>query len=158
MLTISVPPGSSLSQLGVQRGRVHGHQHVRRVARRGDVVVGDVDLEGRDAGERAGRGADLGRELGQRGEVVAEQRADADVKRSPVSCMPSPESPAKRMIDPVQLSSVCARSAVSATWTPLSLAGCRWLVRLHGRLRTSAVQSIARARHDTPVWRRPDVA
>ena len=35
------------------------------------------DLEGRDAGQGAGRGADLGREVRQRGQVVAEQRAGA---------------------------------------------------------------------------------
>jgi hypothetical protein len=38
-------------------------------------VVGDVDLEGGDAGERAGRRPDLGGELGQGGQVVAQQRA-----------------------------------------------------------------------------------
>ena len=38
-----------------------------------DVVVGDVHLERRDAGDRAGRRADLGREVGQRREVVAER-------------------------------------------------------------------------------------
>ena len=40
---------------------------------RGDVVVGDVDLEGRHPGQRAGRGPDLGREVGEGGQVVAEQ-------------------------------------------------------------------------------------
>ena len=64
-----------LVELGVQRGRVHGHQHVGGVARRGDVVVGDVDLEGRHPGQGACRGTDLGRELRQRGQVVAEQGA-----------------------------------------------------------------------------------
>ena len=59
----------------MQRGRVHGDEHVGRVARRGDVVVGDVDLEAGDAVHRAGWGADLGGELGQRRQVVAEQRA-----------------------------------------------------------------------------------
>ena len=41
---------------------------------REDVARGEVDLERRDAGERAGRRADLGREVGQRREVVAEHR------------------------------------------------------------------------------------
>ena len=40
---------------------------------RQDVVIGDVDLEGGDAGQGAGRGPDLGREVRQRGQVVAEQ-------------------------------------------------------------------------------------
>ena len=56
----------------LQRGRVHRHEHVRHVARREDVEVGDVDLEARHAGDRAGRGADLGREVRQRRQVVAE--------------------------------------------------------------------------------------
>ena len=39
-----------------------------------DVVVGEVQLEGRDAGQRALRGADLGREVREGREVVAEDR------------------------------------------------------------------------------------
>ena len=37
-------------------------------------MVGEVDLEARDAGQRAGGRADLGGEVGQRRDVVAEQR------------------------------------------------------------------------------------
>ena len=64
-----------------QRGRVHRHQDVRGIARRQDVVVGDVDLERGDAGQRAGRRPDLGREVRERRQVVAEQRAR---RREPV--------------------------------------------------------------------------
>ncbi len=63
-----------VAQVGLQRRRVHRHQHVRPVARGQDVVIGEVHLEGRDAGQRAGRGADLGREVRERREVVAEDR------------------------------------------------------------------------------------
>ena len=45
-----------------------------RVARGQDVVVGEVHLERRDARQRALRGADLGREVRQRHQVVAEDR------------------------------------------------------------------------------------
>ena len=69
-----VAPFGRLAQVRLQRRRVHGHEHVRRVAGREDVVVGEVDLEAGDARQRAGRRADLGREVGQRGEVVAEER------------------------------------------------------------------------------------
>ena len=62
-------------QVGPEGGRVHGHQHGGGVAGGGDVVVGDVDLERRDAGQRAGRGPDLGGELRQGGQIVAEQGA-----------------------------------------------------------------------------------
>ena len=62
-------------QVGLQRGRVHGHQNRGGVAGSSDVVVRDVDLERRDAGQCAGRGPDLCRELRQRGQVVAEQGA-----------------------------------------------------------------------------------
>ena len=61
-----------VGQVGLERGRVHRDQHVRRVARREDVVVGEVHLEAGDAGQRAGGGADLGREVRQRRDVVAE--------------------------------------------------------------------------------------
>ncbi len=63
-----------LAEIRLERGRVHGHEHVRAVARGEDVAGGEVDLEGRDAGQRAGGGADLGREIRQRREVVAEHR------------------------------------------------------------------------------------
>ncbi len=58
----------------LQRRRVHRNEHVRRVARRQDVVVGEVQLEGRHPWQRAGRRADLGREVGQCRQVVAEGR------------------------------------------------------------------------------------
>ena len=44
------------------------------VARSEDVVVGEVDLEAGDAGQRAGGRADLGGKVGKRREVVAEER------------------------------------------------------------------------------------
>ena len=81
-LTISVPPFGRSLMFVLQRGRVHRHEHVRRVARREDVVGGEVELEAGDAGERAGRRADLGREVGQRREVVAEQRGLAREARA----------------------------------------------------------------------------
>ena len=72
-LTISVPPRGEVLDVRAQRGRVHGDEDVRVVARREDVVVGEVDLEAGDARERAGGSADLGRVVGQRGQVVAEE-------------------------------------------------------------------------------------
>ncbi len=61
--------------VGLEGGRVHGHEHVGRVARGEDVVVRDVDLEGRHPVDRAGRGPDLGREVREGGQVVAQQGA-----------------------------------------------------------------------------------
>ena len=61
-----------VAEVGPQRSGVHGDEDVGGVARREDVVVGEVDLERRDARQRALGGADLGREVGQRREVVAE--------------------------------------------------------------------------------------
>ena len=63
-----------VAQVRPQRRRVHRHEHVGRVAGREDVVVGEVELEARDAGQRAGRRADLGREVRQRRDVVADER------------------------------------------------------------------------------------
>ena len=68
-------PGGSSAEVRLERRRVHRHQHVGRVARRDDVVVGDVDLERRHPGDRAGRRPDLGRVVRHRGQVVAEDRA-----------------------------------------------------------------------------------
>ena len=61
-------------EVRLQRRRVHRDEHVRRVARREDVARGEVDLEGGDAGDGAGRRADLGGEVRQCREVVPEQR------------------------------------------------------------------------------------
>ena len=68
---IAAPLGRS-PRLAFERRRVHRDQHVGGVARGQDVVVGEVDLERRDPGQRALRGADLGREVRQRHQVVAE--------------------------------------------------------------------------------------
>ncbi len=62
-----------IGDVGLQRGGVHRHQDVGAVARGEDVVVGDLDLEGRDAGQGALRSADLGGVIRLRGKVVAEQ-------------------------------------------------------------------------------------
>src|SRR5207237_1263752 len=55
-------------------GRVHGDQHVEVVAGGEDRKRGEVQLECADARQRAGGGADLGGEIGQRREVVAGER------------------------------------------------------------------------------------
>ena len=59
-------------EVGLERRRVHRDEHVGLVAGRGDVVVGDVHLEARHAVDRPRRGTDLGREVGQCRQVVAE--------------------------------------------------------------------------------------
>ena len=87
-----------VGEVGLQRSGVHGDQHVGRVARGHDVVVGEVQLEGRDAQAASRRepGSRRGSQAGWPGRCRA--RAVSLVNRSPVSCMPSPESPANRMI------------------------------------------------------------
>ena len=64
---------AEVAEVGRQRGRVHRHQAVDRVARRVDVGAGELDLKARDAGLGAARGADFGGEVGERGDVVAGQ-------------------------------------------------------------------------------------
>jgi hypothetical protein len=66
------PARLEIAQVGPERGRVHGDQGVELVAGGVNVVAGKVDLEPRHAGERAGRGADLGREVREGADVVAE--------------------------------------------------------------------------------------
>jgi hypothetical protein len=63
-----------VGDVGLQRGRVHRDEHVGAVARREDVVVGEVQLERRDAGQSACWCPDLGGEVRERREVVAERR------------------------------------------------------------------------------------
>ena len=63
-----------VAEVGLERGRVHRDEHVGRVAGGEDVVVGEVQLEARHARQGACGGADLGGEVGQRRQVVAERR------------------------------------------------------------------------------------
>ena len=63
-----------VGQVGSERGGIHRDEHVRAVAGCEDVVIGEVDLEAGHSGQRAGGRANLGREVRERGEVVAEQR------------------------------------------------------------------------------------
>ena len=68
------PAGLERVEIGFQRRRVHRHQHIGRVTRGVDPAAAEVDLEGADAEQRALRGADLGGEIGEGGEIVARQR------------------------------------------------------------------------------------
>ena len=67
------PALGQIAEVGLQRSRVHGHQHVGPVAGGDDVVVGEVHLKGGDSGKGALRGADLRWIVGQGGDVVAER-------------------------------------------------------------------------------------
>ena len=67
-----VGPARQVGQVRLERRRVHRHQDVRRVTGGEDVGVGEVHLEAGDAGQGPGRRPDLGREVGERGDVVAE--------------------------------------------------------------------------------------
>ena len=71
-----------VAEVGLERCRVHRDQHVGRVTGGQDVVVGEVDLERRHAREGALRGADLGGEVRQGDQVVAE---DCRLLREPVA-------------------------------------------------------------------------
>jgi len=64
-----------VAQVDFERCRVHRDEHARLIAGREDVVVREVDLESRDAGQRARRCADLRGKVGQRREVVPEDRS-----------------------------------------------------------------------------------
>jgi hypothetical protein len=63
-----------VGEVGLQRRRVHRDQHIRRITRGEDVEVGEVHLEARHPREGPGGGSDLGREVGQCGDVIAQLR------------------------------------------------------------------------------------
>ena len=52
------------AEVDLQGRRVHGDQHVRRIARRMDFVIGEAELKAAHAAQRTGRGADLRRIVG----------------------------------------------------------------------------------------------
>ncbi len=63
-----------IAQVHLERGRIHRDETVEAVTRRVDALAPELQLEARDAEERAGRRADLGRKIRQRGEIVARPR------------------------------------------------------------------------------------
>src|SRR6202022_4962284 len=65
---------AQVGQMYLKSGGGHRHQRVRRVARRVDLVRGELHLVAGDACHRARGGADLGGKIGEGGEVVAVQR------------------------------------------------------------------------------------
>ena len=67
-----VCPAGQVLEIGLERSRVHRDEHIGRVARSHDVVVSEVQLERRDTRQGPGRCPDLGREVGQRREIVSE--------------------------------------------------------------------------------------
>ena len=74
--------GRQVDDVGLERRRVHRDEDVGLVARRVDVVRAEADLEAGDAGQGARRSADLGREVGQRADVVAEDGGGAGELRA----------------------------------------------------------------------------
>ncbi len=60
--------------IGFQRGGIHGDKRVHVVAGRVHIVRREMDLKSADARQRSGRGANFGREIGQRREIVAVKR------------------------------------------------------------------------------------
>ncbi len=69
---MTMPPRGQVGQVHLEGRRVHRDEHVRLVAGGVDVVAGEADLEGADAGQRALGRADLGWNVRDRADVVAE--------------------------------------------------------------------------------------
>ena len=63
--------GLEVRQVHFQGGGIHGDERIHGIAGGVNVTRREVHLEAADAGQRAGRGANLGGEVGQRGEIVA---------------------------------------------------------------------------------------
>ena len=66
--------GLQVGDIHFQRGGIHGDQHVHRIAGRVNVARREMHLESADAGQGAGRGANFGGKVGERGEIVAVKR------------------------------------------------------------------------------------
>ena len=62
--------------IGLQAGRVHGHQHIGAIAMGRDVMVRNVDLKRGNATEGAGRGTNLCGVVREGCQVVTEHRRD----------------------------------------------------------------------------------
>ena len=60
-----------ISNVGFERSGIHGHEHIRLITGGGDVVIGEGELETRDARQGPGRGADLRGKVGQGQQIVA---------------------------------------------------------------------------------------
>ncbi len=84
-------------QIGFQRRRVHGDEGIEEIARRMDVAAAEMNLEAGDARKGAG-GARIS--AGKSGSVLMSlpSMAEVCVNCVPANCMPSPESPANRIV------------------------------------------------------------
>jgi hypothetical protein len=69
------PAFAQVGQVGLEGRGVHHHQGVELVARRRDVAGGEMHLKARHTEQRVARSANLGRKVGERGDVVPQQRA-----------------------------------------------------------------------------------
>ena len=65
-----------VAEVDLQGRRVHGDQHVRRIARRMDLVIGEAELKTAHAAQRTGRGADLRRVVGLGADGQSGHRSD----------------------------------------------------------------------------------
>src|SRR5271154_6446132 len=65
--------GLEVREIHFQRGGIHSDENVDGVTGGVHVVGGEVDLESADTRQSSGRGANLGREVGEGGQIVAEE-------------------------------------------------------------------------------------
>ena len=65
--------GLHVAEVPLEGGGVHGHQHVEVVTGGEDLGAGEVELEPGDPSQGPGRRPDLGRVVGESGQVVADQ-------------------------------------------------------------------------------------
>ena len=66
--------GLERRKVHLERRRVHRDENVRRVTRSIDLAAAEIDLEGRNAEQRALRRADFRGEIGEGGQVVPRER------------------------------------------------------------------------------------
>ncbi len=69
-----LPAPGHIREIRPQRRRVHRHQHIRRVPRRENVMIREMQLERRHPRQRPGRRPDLRRKIRQRRQIIPERR------------------------------------------------------------------------------------
>ena len=120
-------------KIGFERRRIHCHQHIGGVARGHDVVVGEVQLEGRDARQSSGRCPNLSGEVREGRKVIAHPGGfGGEPVTGQLHAIAGVTS--KADYDPAELHNLLAHVASPESSDPNGdlIVPCQWARRSHG--------------------------